>query len=106
MVYAHLDYLQIQSSTLRKPFERADLYLHDTYGMFPGLPVAGSDGTGAGNFGITLILLCVIDGLASAVWPRRSVVTDQETRFKQLVRHKLPWGSPEGRGKWLHKGTA
>lgn len=104
MSYAHLNYQDIQDKHLSEVFHHADMYLFDVYGMFRGLPPAGGDG-GGGNFSITLVLLCVIDGLASEVWPGRTQENDQEKRFKRLIRCKLPWG-PEGKGKWVEKGNA
>ncbi len=122
MPYTHLSYENFQDRRLRKAFKHADMFLHDTYGMFKTLPPKDGDG-GGGNFSIVLVLLCIIDGLATEVWPgragqprqpgwrlcakRRDRVPkdDQEKRFKHLIREKLWWG-PEGKGRWLDRGNA
>jgi hypothetical protein len=81
-------------------FQHTDMYLFDTYGMLRTLPPSDKDG-GGGNFSATLVLLCLIDGLAKWIWP----TADPEQRFKGLIRCGLPWG-PEGKGKWVDKGNA
>ncbi|MEN8130520.1 MAG: hypothetical protein ABFS45_10080 [Pseudomonadota bacterium] len=68
--------------------------------MLRTLPPSDKDG-GGGNFSATLVLLCVIDGLAQWRWSTEG----QEQRFKRLIRCRLPWG-PEGKGKWVDKGNA
>jgi len=103
MPYSHLDHQGIQDADLRKVFEHADDYLHDVYGMLRLLPPPDRDG-GGGNFAASLVLLCVVDGLAR-IWPGSSAIKDPEKRFKKLIERRLHWG-PEGNGKWLHKGTA
>lgn len=105
MPYSHLDYRSIADPIARKVFEHANHYLHDVYGMFRLLPPKDGDG-GGGNFTITLALLCVIDGLAREIWPGQLAIQDSEKRFKTLISCRLPWGRPEGKGKWLQKATA
>lgn len=104
MSYTHLNWKTLPDSHLKKLFHDADMYLFDVYGMFRTLPPPDGDG-GGGNFSIALVLLCIVDGLAAEVWPRRTNVPNQEKRFKRLIRDRLPWG-PEGKGKWVNKGTA
>ncbi|MGB8275454.1 MAG: hypothetical protein WCF16_09340 [Alphaproteobacteria bacterium] len=99
-----MEYDTIQDPKLKKLFHHADMLLFDVYGMFRSLPPAGGDG-GGGNFSIVLVLLCIVDGLATEAWPGRSLATEQGRRFKRLIRAKLPWG-PEGKGKWVQKGIA
>lgn len=54
---------------------------------------------------IAPVLLCVLDGLATWVWPTGDKVRDQEQQFKRLMRCRQHWG-PEGKGRWLDKGNA
>ena len=99
MPYTPVAYSQVADAFLRKEvFERADMLLHDVYCMFT-LP-AGSDGEAGGNWSIALVLLCVIDGISRHVYPRTS---DQEQRFKRLIRDKLYWPTTKG---WWDKGNS
>jgi len=103
MTYSHLEYQGVQDPTLRKAFKHADFYLHDVYGMLRLLPPPDR-ARGGGNFAASLVLLCVVDGLAR-IWSGSATIKDSEQRFKALIAGRLYWG-PEGKGKWLHKGTA
>lgn len=105
MPYLHLHYQTVADPHVRKVFEHANHYLHDVYGMFRFLPPKDRDG-GGGNFTIALALLCVIDGLAREIWPSQLALQEPDRRFKTLISRRLPWGQPEGKGKWLQKGTA
>ncbi len=60
-------------------------------------------GGGACNFSIALVLLCLIDGLARDVYPTLKVA-DQGTRFRQLVRDKMPW--PADDDQWVDRALA
>lgn len=100
MPYSHLKWDTIQEPIRQRVFQHTDMYLFDIYGMLRTLPPSDKDG-GGGNFSATLVLLCVIDGLAEWRWP----TVRQEQRFKRLIRCRLPWG-PEGKGKWVDKGNA
>ena len=100
MPYSHLKWNIIQDPISKSVFQQANMYLFDIYGMLRTLPPSDKDG-GDGNFGTTLVLLCVIDGLAKWICP----TAGQEQRFKRLIRRRLPWG-PEGKGKWVDKGNA
>jgi len=102
MPYSPLKYEMISDRNTKKIFLHANSFLFDTFNMFDKLP---NKGGGGGNFSIVLVLLCIIDGFATEIWPRRELVSDQEQRFKQLIRDRLPWG-PEGKEKWLNKGIA
>jgi hypothetical protein len=103
--YSHLPHQTITDPSARRVFEHADYYLHDVYGMFRFLPPKDGDG-GGGNFVIVLALLCIIDGLAREIWPGRLTMKDPEQRFKKLISDRLPWGTIQGKGKWLQKGIA
>jgi hypothetical protein len=74
----------------------------DLYGAFK-LPVDKNSGEGEGNFAITLVLLCIIDGISVNIYPTKHV-KDQEKRFKRLIREKLYWGTTKN--GWLDKGLA
>jgi len=104
MTYSSLNLDRVTDCCLKALFQRANALLHDVYGIFRMLPPKDGDG-GGGNFVAALALLCIIDGLANAVWPTKDGVLDQETRFKKLIVSKLRWG-PEGKDKWVDKGNA
>ena len=99
MPYSPLNWRTLQDP-MRQVVYHTDMYLFDTYGMLRTLPPSDKDG-GHGLFSATLVLLCVIDGLAGWRWP----TICQEQRFKKLIRCQLRWG-PEGKRKWMDKGTA
>jgi len=102
--YQHLPYSSLNNESKRQIFEHTDMLLHDVYGILRMLPPEDEDG-GGGNFSVALILLCILDGLATSVWPTRDVERSPKKRFKRLIRERLPWG-PEGKGKWVDIGTA
>ncbi len=102
MPYCHLKWKTIQDPSKKSIFEHTDMYLSDTYGMLRTLPPSDGDG-GGGNFSATLVLLCVIDGLAK--WRYPNVDNKDGKRFKKLIRDELPWGLV-GKGKWVDKGNA
>jgi hypothetical protein len=68
------------------------------------LPTGGAQGGGGCNWAIALVLLCVIDGLSVHVYPTPAASKKQETRFKQLIRDKLHWGSAAN--NWYDKAKA
>lgn len=86
---------------MREIFDHANGCMFDIYNM---LRLMAPNGGGC-NYSAALVLLSVIDGLATEVWPGSDQEEDQEKRFKRLIRNKLPWG-PEGKGKWVDKGNA
>jgi hypothetical protein len=102
MPYQTLEYSNIQHRTLTKVLLHSDMMLHDLYNVFK-LPPAITANGGAGNFSIAVVLLCIVDGLAVYLYPTKQV-TDQEQRFKQLLREKLYWG-PTNKG-WVEQGLA
>ena len=104
MPYRRLNWNSIADPKRKDVFKHADMYLFDVYGILRALPPKDRDG-GGGNFTATLALLCVIDGLATKIWPTNSAVPDQEKRFKRLIRCRLPWGTPS-KTRWLEKATA
>lgn len=103
MAYSRIEHSHIQDSTLRKVFNHTDLMLSDLYSNFLYDAPAETNG-GRGNFTIALVLACIIDGIASEVWPTRPVVCEQDQRFKKLVRERMPWESD--RRPWVQRGTA
>lgn len=103
MGYRHIHVSALTHPVLKTAAKRADMLLHDVYGMF-ALP--GDDGEGGGcNFAITLVLLCVVDGIAREFYPTR-LVKDQEKRFKKLLRDKLYWPAKSTKGLWIDKAEA
>lgn len=93
MPYAPISYSSITNRELAKIIRHSDHLLRDLYEIFKNQATAG-----AGNFTITLVLLCIIDGISVYLYPTRKIVK-QQNRFKKLIRDKLPWGPP-GNG-WL-----
>ncbi|MBI5135790.1 MAG: hypothetical protein HZA24_00475 [Nitrospirae bacterium] len=91
MPYRHLPYETISNPEFRKVFHHADMLFHDVYGMFKRPEVDG--GGGGCNFSIALVLLCVIDGFGSEVYPTRvdshGKPIKPGDRFKGFVRDKL-----------------
>lgn len=101
MGYREIAFGHIAGPEGQDVFRRANLLLSDVYSM---LAVKPSGGMGGCNFSIALVLLCVVDGLARDVFPTVAAQPDHETRFRQLLKEKLPWGSVSL--GWLDKGQA
>lgn len=101
MAYKKLALGKIQHTEIRDVIQHANNYLEDTYGMFY-LPIKGKGGGGC-NFSIALVLLSVIDGIASEIYPTRQV-KKQDVRFKRLIREKLYW-VPSSK-EWINKDDA
>ena len=104
MPYTPVSYNQIADAFVRDDvFRRADWLLRDAYGMF-ALPPPSLPDAGGGNWTITLVLLCIVDGISCHVYPTDASAPDQQQRFKRLINNKLHWGLPN-KG-WYHKQTA
>lgn len=104
MPYKHIDATQITHPIVKQAIERADMYLHDVYGMF-SLPGADLEKSGGCNFSIALVLLCVIDGVSREIYPTR-MVKDPDKRFKKLIRDKLYWPINPKNTLWIDKADA
>jgi hypothetical protein len=102
MSYRPIEYGHISDEKTKMVFHRADLYLGDVYSMF-NVPRKGPRRGGACNYAIVLTLMCVIDGIAGDIYPKRSVIGKDENRFKALVWEKLFWGKS---ARWLDKRVA
>ncbi len=102
MPYREIDYGHITHPKLKKVLLHTNMLLKDLYGAFK-LPKDNNSGEGSGNFAITLVLLCIIDGISVNIYPTKEV-KNQEKRFKKLIREKLHWGTTKN--GWLDKGTA
>ena len=85
---------------MRRVFQHASGYLADVYTLMHADP--GPEKSGAGNFSIALILSCVIDGLATEIYPIQPV-DDQEKRMRVLLE-RMPWGT-KAQG-WVTRGEA
>lgn len=103
MGYRNIRYDHIGDPEMWKIFHRADLYIGDVYSMFY-LPYRDWRRGGGCNYAIVLTLLCVVDGIARDVYPKKAVVDNHEKRFKKLLRDKLSWGS-SNKG-WMEKDRA
>lgn len=104
MPYKHIDATQIKHPIVKQAIERADMYLHDVYGMF-SLPGSDIEKGGGCNFSIALVLLCVVDGISREIYPTR-LVKDPEKRFKRLIRDKLYWPKKPKSMLWIDKADA
>lgn len=102
MPYRHIDVPIGLPQPVREAARKADMYLHDLYGMFQ-LPVKGLVVGGGCNFSIALVLLCVIDGVSCFIYPC-GTSGGEGKRFKQLVREKLYWSTINK--KWINKDDA
>jgi len=74
---------------MRRVFEHANSYLGDVYTLIHADP--GPEMSGAGNFSIALILACVIDGLATEIYPIVPV-HDLQKRM-QILLERMAWGT-------------
>ena len=101
MAYRSIQCSHITDPVLAEVFEHANYYLQDSYSMLFLKPE--DTGGGGCNFSIALVLLCLLDGLARDVYPTLAV-GDQGTRFRQIVREKLPWEA--GDDRWVDRGRA
>lgn len=103
--YARIATAHITDADLRGLFERANDYLADVYSMLSSRPLKRTKGGGC-NLTATLVLLCIVDSLATHVWPKTPVGNKgaQGTRFKTLLVQKLRWG-PASAG-WMDKSDA
>ena len=105
MPYERIVTSHIADADLRGLFERANGYLADVYSMLSSRPLKRTRGGGC-NLASTLVLLCIVDALATHVWPKTPTNSKgaQGTRFKSLLINKLPWG-PTSAG-WMDKNDA
>jgi hypothetical protein len=103
MSYRPIKYDRVANLAHREIFRRANMYIGDVYSMF-NLPLKGNRVGGGCNFAIALMLLCVVDGIATGIYPTKALVDNQEKRFKKLLRDKLFWG-PSEKG-WMEIGNA
>jgi hypothetical protein len=104
MPYTKIACTKVADKFLReKVFKQADMLLSDVYGMFT-LPPKSMLDAGGGNWSIALVLLCVVDGISTHVYPGMSVSSKEGGRFKRLIRDdKLYWPPKKG---WYEKGGA
>lgn len=94
MPYQRIHWSHIADPEKKAIIHRADLLLGDVYTMCCKHPLKKTKAGGC-NFSAALILVCIIDALATYVYPptkrmprQRGV---QEKRFKKLIRDKLHW---------------
>lgn len=94
MPYQRILWSHIADPEKRAIIHRADLLLGDVYTMCCKHPLKKTKAGGC-NFSAALILVCIIDALATYVYPPTKRMPRQrgaqEKRFKQLIRDKLPW---------------
>jgi hypothetical protein len=81
---------RISDPGMRRVLQHANNFLADAYTMLGTVPAEGSGG-GRCNFSIALVLACVIDGLATEIYP---IVpsNDQYERIRALLG-QIPWGT-------------
>ena len=90
MTYAHVPIEHIKDPSLKRVFTHASALLADTYSMLGVRPRARSQ-AGQCNFAIGLVLACIVDGLATEVWPVEPA-DDQLERMTILLDKHLRWG--------------
>ena len=90
MTYAHVPIEHIKDPSLKRVFTHASTLLADTYSMLGVRPRARSQ-AGQCNSAVGLVLSCIVDGLATEVWPVEPV-DDQLERMTILVDKHLRWG--------------
>ena len=105
MPYAAISVEHIADSRTRLLFARANDYLADVYTMLSSRPLHRTKGGGC-NLTATLVLLCVVDALATHVYPKKPISGkyNQWKRFKTLIVDRLPWGKDATR--WMNKEDA
>jgi hypothetical protein len=106
MPYARIAVAHIADARTRDLFRRADDFLADVYTMLSSRPLARTKGGGC-NLTATLVLLCIVDAIATYVYPKVPVDGEkdaQKRRFTRLLRDKLPWGPPKH--GWVPKTVA
>ena len=105
MPYAPISVEHIANDQTRELFARSNDYLADVYTMLSSRPLHRTNGGGC-NLTATLVLLCVVDALATYVYPKKpnSGKYAQQKRFKMLLFERLPWGQ-EAAG-WMNKENA
>ena len=79
----------IRNREMRRIFQHASGYLGDVYTLIHADPTP--ENSGAGNFSIALILSCVIDGLATEIYPIEPA-GDQQERMRVLLE-RMQWGT-------------
>jgi hypothetical protein len=106
MPYSRIPTNHIADRDTRKLFERADAFLADVYTMLSSRPLKRTNAGGC-NLTATLVLLCIVDAIATHVYPRVPIdgkKNAQKRRFTRLLRDRLPW-QPERFG-WVNKSAA
>ena len=101
MAYTPISYSHIKDDFLREEvFRRTNMFLSDVHTMLWTNPPPNAGGCGWAS---VLVLLCVIDGMATYVYPTEAGVRKQEKRFTRLIREKLYWGN---NALWFDKANA
>lgn len=94
----------MRDTGLRRILHHASAMLADVYSMLD-VP-RGPDAPGGGcNFAMGLVLVCILDGLATEVWPviPSGGGDDQLARMQRLAT-RFDW--PERRGHWITRQEA
>ena len=102
MTYAHVPVEHIQDPSLKRVVTQASALLADTYSMLGVRPPAGFYG-GQCNFAIGLVLACIVDGLATEVWPVEPV-DDRLKRMTILLEKHMRWGQRSD--GWINRTEA
>jgi len=88
----HIPTDHIRDRELRRALTHASVLLADVYTMLGAEPTQGSNG-GTCNFSIGLVLACIIDGLATEIWPIEPVKSGGQLKRMEALLLRLPWGS-------------
>ncbi len=104
MPYTPIPTSRIADAKTRDIFVRASDYLADVYSMLSSRPLNRTNG-GACNLTATLVLLCIVDAMATYIYPKAPRGRgSQGKRFQKLIVDKMRWGS-ETAG-WTRKSQA
>lgn len=94
MPYQRIQWAHITDPNVKAIIHRADLLLGDVYTMCCKHPLKKTNAGGC-QFSAVLVLLCIIDALATYVYPATKSMQKrkgvQEKRFKKLIREQLYW---------------
>lgn len=101
MPYQHLKWNAVEHPIRQQILMHTDWLLHDLYGIFRSK--SEKDHGGGGSFTIALVLCCVMDGLATEIWPGKRAKGGLRGRIEKLFRERLPW---QDAPKWVSRKTA
>lgn len=91
MAYAPIATEHIRDPEMRRAMRHASDLLADVYTMLNIGPTADTHG-GKCNFSIGLVLACLIDGLATEIWPIAPAGGRHQLERMEILMARMPWG--------------